>query len=170
MPVVPPVEGMRGEPADERLLDLDRELNRLPETYRAPIVLCGLEGMTHQQAAEQLRWPIGTLSGRLSRGRAMLARRLSRRGPASSIGSFEMMLAHDVASVRVPSPVLSSTIRAVISGAASPSPDAGLISSKVTSLAEEVIRSMMMIKFTAIAVATGLALGLCGIAGAVVGL
>ncbi len=49
-------------------------------------------------------------------------------------------------------------------------PATGRISTKVASLVEEVIRSMTMIKFTAITVAIGLALSLCGIASAVVGL
>ena len=67
MPVLPVAEAVREEPLDDRFWRLDRELNSLPEKYRAPIVLCELEGRTHQQAAEQLGWPVGTLSG-ASRG------------------------------------------------------------------------------------------------------
>jgi RNA polymerase sigma factor (sigma-70 family) len=59
---------------------LYEELERLPDRYRSPIVLCHLEGKTHEQAARLLRWPVGTLSGRLSRGRQLLRSRLERRG------------------------------------------------------------------------------------------
>jgi RNA polymerase sigma factor (sigma-70 family) len=56
------------------------ELARLPEKYRSPIVLCYLEGLTHEQAAARLGSPVGTVRSRLSRGRDQLRRRLTRRG------------------------------------------------------------------------------------------
>jgi RNA polymerase sigma factor (sigma-70 family) len=59
---------------------IDDEVNRLPEKYRVPIVLCELEGQQIADAARQLGWPQGTLASRLARGRDLLARRLARRG------------------------------------------------------------------------------------------
>ena len=44
------------------------------------MVLCYLEGKTYQEAAAQLRCPIGTIKGRLSRARQTLRVRLSPRG------------------------------------------------------------------------------------------
>jgi RNA polymerase sigma-70 factor (ECF subfamily) len=64
---------------------LDDELLQLPEKYRAPIVLCDLEGRTREEAARQLGWPAGSMSRRLDRGRTLLRRRLTHRGVALTI-------------------------------------------------------------------------------------
>ena len=46
---------------------LHAALGQLPEKYRAPVVLCYLEGKTNEEAARQLGWPAGTMSRRLQR-------------------------------------------------------------------------------------------------------
>ncbi|MGO9463028.1 MAG: sigma-70 family RNA polymerase sigma factor [Isosphaeraceae bacterium] len=66
----------------ERAAVLHEELGRLPERYRAAIVLCYLEGHTCEAAAHRLGWPVGTVKSRLARGRQRLRGRLLRRGLA----------------------------------------------------------------------------------------
>src|SRR5262249_35105155 len=66
---------------------LDDELSRLPDHYRAVIVLCHLEGMTRREAARQLAIPEGSVASRLASARVMLAKRLTRRGVVFPGGS-----------------------------------------------------------------------------------
>ena len=76
--------------SDEDRGDLEavvhEEIDRLPENYRAPLVLCDLEGCTHEQAARHLGWPVGTVKSRQARGRQRLRSRLIRRGLSPSSG------------------------------------------------------------------------------------
>ncbi len=65
---------------------VDEEVDRLPDRYRRPVVLCYLEGLTHDEAARQLRCPVGTVRSRLSRARDRLKGRLARRGLAPEVG------------------------------------------------------------------------------------
>jgi RNA polymerase sigma factor (sigma-70 family) len=59
---------------------IDEAIARLPAGYRSAVVLCHLEGLTHEEAAERLRCPVGTVRSRLARGRALLRKRLERAG------------------------------------------------------------------------------------------
>jgi RNA polymerase sigma-70 factor (ECF subfamily) len=69
---------------------IDDFLAELPATYRAAIVLCYLEGLTHEEAARRLRCPVGTVRSRLSRGRAILKERLDRAGLGIAVESAEV--------------------------------------------------------------------------------
>jgi RNA polymerase sigma factor (sigma-70 family) len=61
---------------------LHKEVSRLPENYRGAIMLCYFEERSNGEAAALLRWPVGTVKGRLARARALLRARLTRRGLA----------------------------------------------------------------------------------------
>jgi RNA polymerase sigma factor (sigma-70 family) len=63
---------------------VQEEVRLLPEKYRAPVVLSYFEGKSNEEVAELLKWPVGTVKGRLSRAREMLRSRLKRRGLALS--------------------------------------------------------------------------------------
>ena len=159
----PGVEDLAGPPStrDDFAADprraIDEELARLPEKYRSPVVLCYLEGRTHQEAADQLRWPVGTVKGRLARARDLLRGRLARRGLAPSAGLFATTMTVQARAV-VPEALAKSTLRAATGVAAGRGLVAGLVPATVAALVKGVARTMMISKWKALA-ASLLALG-----------
>lgn len=141
---------------------LYQELDRLPERYRVPIVLCDLEGLTHEQAALALKCPQRTLQTRLYRGRERLRRRLVRRGLMPAVGLMSGAFTAEARSVAVPtawadSTTLAATQLATGQAAAAVAPAA------VTFLIKGVNRAMLLtrLKWAAtFAVFTGLSAGL----------
>jgi hypothetical protein len=82
---------------------LHRELAALPESIRAPLVLCYLEGRTQEEAARQLGWSLSTVRGRLQRGREKLRRRLERRGVALTAALGAALTGQTLTEAAVPS-------------------------------------------------------------------
>jgi RNA polymerase sigma factor (sigma-70 family) len=128
---------------------LDEELSRLPDKYRVVLVLCDLECKTRKEAAQYLGCPEGTIAGRLTRARTMLAKRLAQRGVTLSGGALAAVLSQNVASAGVPTSVVSSTIKAASVYAAGQAA-AGVISVKVAALTEGVLKTMLLTKLRSI--------------------
>jgi RNA polymerase sigma factor (sigma-70 family) len=141
---------------------LDEALSRLPDKYRAVIILCDLETRTRQEAARQLGVPEGTVAGRLARARMMLAKRLTRHGLATAGGAVAVALAQDVASAGVPIAVVSNTIKAATAFAAGHGAGGGVIAPEVAALTQGVLKTMLWGKLK---VATAVLLGVLACAG-----
>jgi len=125
---------------------IDEELERLPERYQAPLVLCYLEGKTHEQAARELNCPIGSISWRLEKGCTLLRGRLARRGVALSAAGFAMLLGEIQAPAAVAAGLVHATVVAAEPFAAGNLAGVAVVSTQAVVLAQGVLRLMMIAK------------------------
>jgi RNA polymerase sigma factor (sigma-70 family) len=117
---------------DDRCEELDHEITRLPDIYRAAVVLCALEGLSRTEAARRLGCPEGTLSSRLAKARRILAKRLG--GPAA--------VAAALATARAAQAATPSLFAATAGGA---------VSAEVANLTRGVITAMLLAKVRSVA-------------------
>jgi RNA polymerase sigma factor (sigma-70 family) len=69
-----------GRAEDDLACALHEEVERLPGRYRAPVVLCYLQGKSQEEAAAELGCSAAAVKGRLALARQALRDRLGRRG------------------------------------------------------------------------------------------
>jgi RNA polymerase sigma factor (sigma-70 family) len=137
----------------ERDIDLDAELNALPEKYRLPVVLCELDGRPRREVARQLNIPEGTLSSRLAAARKLLAKRLRQRGWTFS--------AVAPVTAALPARLVTATVRCAGPALAGQGLT-GAVSAHVIALTEGVMKSMFVNKLKMLTVAV-VVLGALGI-------
>src|SRR5262245_29760530 len=94
----------------ELLTALDEEVQRLPDVYRLPVILCCLEGQTQEEAARLLGWTPGSIKGRLERGRAWLLARLARRGLSLPAALAAVGIGQGAASAGLPAALACATV------------------------------------------------------------
>jgi RNA polymerase sigma factor (sigma-70 family) len=130
---------------------LDDEVNRLPDRFRVPFVLCCLEGRAAADAARALGCPVGTVESRLTRARERLRAALGRRGVALPAGLFAALPAGNAAAA-LPPGFATATARAIVPAGAGPAAQAA--SAHVIALTEGMIQSMWLAKLKAAAALT----------------
>jgi RNA polymerase sigma factor (sigma-70 family) len=130
----------RDQDADrDRERALHEEIDRLPERYRVPIVLCDHEGLTCEDVARKLGRPVGTVKSWRARGRERLRQRLTRAGLAPSVGLSA-----------VTTPEMNEAIRAVLARLT-----AGTVPASVGVLVKGVLKTMFIKKLGAAAAMLG---------------
>jgi RNA polymerase sigma factor (sigma-70 family) len=159
-------ELVRARPAGaERDVELEEslheEIGRLPERYRAPVVLCLVEGLSHEEAARHLGWPVGTLKSRLAGGRERLRSRLVRRGltPGATLLAAPVARATRAA---VPGSLVDATARAAVRAVTSRAA-LGAVTAALASSSDQLQRNGTMTKVL-FATAAVLTLGTLGLA------
>jgi RNA polymerase sigma factor (sigma-70 family) len=153
----PAAEPGRAADRDDLRQVLDEEVQRLPEKFRLPILLCYLQGQTREDAARQLGSSPGAVKGMLERGRELLRSRLGRRGLTPSAAALAALLSESALSARVPAALSDSTIKAALRFAAGNATAAG----SAAALAEGVLQTMGMSQLK-VTLALVLALGVIG--------
>lgn len=133
------------EPTDDLWPVLDEELQRLPEKYRLPVVLCHLKGHSTEETARLLRCPRGTILSRLARARERLRARLTRRGLTLTAGSLTALLTEQPAQATISAALVHATVRMALVSTPNIGGTEG-VPQPIFSLAKGVSRTMFLSK------------------------
>ena len=134
-------------PYDEAARALHEELGLLPERYRSAVVLCYLEGLTHEAAALRLGRPVGTVHSRLATARERLEARIDPARLAPAV--IPALTISDGASTVVPAALEEATLRASLQAVLGKTSIAGVASAKAIALMESTMKSMTICRFVA---------------------
>ncbi len=136
---------------DELVPVVREEVSDLPEKYRTPLMLCLLDGLTHEEAATRLGWPVGTVKTRVRQAKDKLRTRLTRRGFAPTLGGIVAALTVREAQA-IPAALVRATARAGLRHASGKLTTAGASSASVATLVQLGMGSLLMsrIKIAAI--------------------
>jgi RNA polymerase sigma factor (sigma-70 family) len=159
--VIPPVDPMADVNRRELCQMLHEELRRLPAKYRDPVILCCLEGKTHEEASLELGWPKGSMAKRIATGQERLRARLAARGMAVSAALLATLMAEEAAAAISPA-LFDNTLKAatlVVAGNTA----AGAFSTSIATLAQGVIKTMWMTKIMKLMAVLFVVLGVAGL-------
>jgi RNA polymerase sigma factor (sigma-70 family) len=123
----------------ERLIE--EEVQRLPQQYRLPVLFCYGEGLTNQEAARRLDWPVGTLKTRLAHARELLRQRLAGRGVTLTSTAVVAVLTAPESQAAVPAALLATTLRV-----------AAVPAGRTAILAKEVMQTMTLTRLNIVSV------------------
>lgn len=143
---------------------VETELSRLPNHYRAVVILCDLEGLTRRDAAVQLGIPEGSVASRLARARELLTKRLDRRSIQFSLTLLALLSAKSVSSA--PTALVLSLLASKQWDLLAAGQAAGVVSANIATLTEGVVKTMFITKVKSLLIVTlilGLALGVTGV-------
>ena len=147
---------------------LDAALRRLPSKFRAPLVLCYLEGRTHQEAARELGLPTGSISRRVARGLELLRERLAHSGLCLSHQVLVGLLANGTWRAIVERTLAEATAHAGMLFKLGAWTAVGTASTRIITVAEGVLRTMILANLKVVMVGV-VAVGLLGAGGVLPG-